>query len=82
LRPGLRAAGSAGGGRDIYVGIAGRRATRVLIRPRRPTNLVIPAGVAVVDGFYGVVLPEGTGPVDLREVTAGGTQLRSISLRR
>jgi hypothetical protein len=81
LRPGLRASGSAGGGRSTYIGIAGPRAARVVIRPRRPTKLHIAAGVDVVHGFYGVVLPKGTGPVELRELAADGTMLRSIRLR-
>jgi hypothetical protein len=82
LHPGLRASGTAGNGRGIYVGIAGKRATQVLIHPRRRTNVDVPAGVDVVSGFYGVVLPKGTGPVELREVAADGTVLRSLGLRR
>jgi hypothetical protein len=79
LRPGLLLSGSAGGHRSVYVGIAGQRASEVLVHAKRMRG--VPERVAVRQGFYAVLLPAGTGPVHLREVTANGTTLRVLTLR-
>jgi hypothetical protein len=79
LRPGLLLSGGAGGHRSVYVGIAGQRASDVIVRARRMRS--VPERVAVRQGFYAVVLPADTGPVDLREVAANGTTLRVLTLR-
>jgi hypothetical protein len=82
LRPGLVASGSAGGHRHVYTGIAGPHAARVLVRGKRGAPVRnAPGSVPVRQGFYAVVLPAGTGPVHLHEVTANGTTLRVLTLR-
>jgi RNA polymerase sigma-70 factor (ECF subfamily) len=82
LHPALVFSGSVGRRRSVYVGIAGPRASRVLVRAQRGARIPgAPARVPVRQGFYAVVLPAGTGPVRLNEVTANGTRLRVVRLR-
>jgi hypothetical protein len=72
---------SAGRGRSVYVGIAGRRSARVSIQAQRAQR-GLPKAVSVVDGLYAVVLHRGTGPVTLRETTAAGTVVRAVPIRQ
>jgi hypothetical protein len=83
LHPGLLFSGGVGRRhRRIYVGIADGGASGVLLRTKHRGRLRgVPRRVAVNQGFYAVVLPAGTGPVDLREVTADGATLRVLTLR-
>ena len=80
LHPGLLSFGGAGHGRRVYVGIAGRRTTHIIVRPAHPAP-ALPARVPVRDGFYAVLLPRGTGPTRLLEATADGTIVRVVRLR-
>lgn len=80
LHPGLLSFGSDGHGRRVYVGITGRRTTHVIISANRRARSV-PARIPVRDGFYALVLPSGTGPTRLSEVTAGGAVVRVVKLR-
>jgi hypothetical protein len=84
LRPGVLFSSSVGRRhRSIYVAIADRRATDVRVRTKHPGRVrCVPRRVAVRQGFYAIVLPAGTGPVDLREVSADGATLRALTLRR
>lgn len=83
LHPGLLFHGGVGRAhQSIYVGIASPRASHMLVRTKRRGRMRgVPERVAVTQGFYAVVLPAGTGPVQLREVTANGTTLRVWTLR-
>jgi hypothetical protein len=82
LSPGLVASGSAGRHRHVYAGIAGPQVARVLVRGGHGEKIArVPGSLPVRQGFYAVVLPEGTGPVDLHMVTASGTTLRVVKLR-
>jgi len=75
LRPGLTQSGSAGKGRSVYVAIAERHATHVVVHMRKPFT------VPVEQGFYGLVLPRGTGRVMLEETAADGTVVATHSVR-
>jgi hypothetical protein len=82
LRSGLLFSGSVGRHRSVYVGIADPRASRVLVRVHRGSRVPgMPASAPVKQGFYAVVLPAGTGPVRLSEVTANGGRLGVVNLR-
>jgi hypothetical protein len=82
LTPGLVVSGGAGNQRRVYAGITGPAAVRVLVRGRRGGRVRgAPQSVPVSQGFYALVLPAGTGPVHLHEVTANGTTLRVLKLR-
>lgn len=82
LAPGVLSGGGAGHGRSVYVGVAGRHATSVLVRGRNGDRVPgAPRRVAVKQGFYALLLPSGTGPVRLRERTAAGKLLDSVALR-
>jgi len=83
LRSGLLSSGSAGGGGRMYAGIARPRTAAVLLRAQRPGQAKrIPDRIAVRDGFYAFVIPRGTGPVSLTEVTATGSVVRVLPVRR
>ncbi|HVP03600.1 MAG TPA: hypothetical protein VMT10_13595 [Solirubrobacteraceae bacterium] len=80
LHPGLVLSAGAGKGRDLYVGIAGPHTTR-LVATTRSTMRRVPSRVPVHHGFYALILPRGTGPVRLREITASGTTARVVQVR-
>lgn len=67
LEPRLALSGSAGKGRSEYLAIAERRAAHVVVHAPKPFT------VPVKQGFYGLVLPRGTGRVMLEETAADGT---------
>lgn len=82
LRPGLLSSGSVGDRRSVYVGFASPQATRMLVRDEDGRRVHgAPSSVPVRDGFYAVVLPRGTGPVRLREVTSAGVSPGGVRLR-
>lgn len=82
LGPGILGSSSAGDRRRVYVGIAARRATRVVVRaaPDDPPP-GMPNVVVVRQGLYAVVLPAGTGRVLLRELSATGAEVHRTMLR-
>jgi hypothetical protein len=82
LHPRLVFSGNVGRHRSVYVGIAGPRAARVLVYTERGGRIPgTPARLPVRQGFYAVVLPAGTGPVRLSEVTANGAPVGVVRLR-
>jgi hypothetical protein len=75
LRPAVTQSGSAGNGRTVYVAIAERRATHVVVHTPKPFT------VPVEQGFYGLVLAHGTGRVTLDETAADGSVVATRTLR-
>jgi hypothetical protein len=82
LHPGLSSVRGERDGSRVFVGIAGRRAVRVLVKTPPATMRGYPTQVPVVQGFYAVVIPKGVGPFRLLEVAADGAALHSVNLRQ
>lgn len=83
LPSGLLVSGSARGVGRMYAGIGRPQTAAVLLRAKRPAQARrVPARITVRDGFYAFVIPRGTGPVDLTEVTATGRVVRVLAVRR
>jgi hypothetical protein len=82
LHTGLRLVTNERDGDRVFVGVAGPRAARVVLRTSRARMRGYPLQTSVRDRFYALRLPKGVGPFRLFEVAADGSRLRSIDLRQ
>ncbi|MBA3807866.1 MAG: hypothetical protein H0X28_05675 [Solirubrobacterales bacterium] len=83
LKPGIPLVSGRRDGSRLFIGIAAPNTTHIRVKAHNNSAMHgLPSVVPVVEGFFAVTVPRGTGRFGLLELAADGSVLRPVNLRQ